>query len=74
MLRLKLSVVALKLCAMAGRAVVTMVLSSVSMKNVAATMSGMRRENAGGAVLAGAVVGAGVVKTGSYRVATVARP
>ena len=35
-----------KLLAMAGSDVVTIVLSSVSMKNAAATMSGMRREKA----------------------------
>ena len=45
MLAVSSSVDSPKLCAIAGSAVVTIVASSVSMKNAAATMSGIRREN-----------------------------
>ena len=45
MLAVRLSVDSPRLCAMAGSAVVTIVPSSVSMKNAAATISGIRREN-----------------------------
>src|SRR6478735_1049504 len=46
MLAARSSVGSPRLRAMAGSAVVTIVLSSVSMKNAAATMSGIRRDNA----------------------------
>src|SRR5438874_633567 len=48
MLDARSSVDSPRLRAMAGSAVVTIVLSSVSMKNAAATMSGMRRDIASG--------------------------
>jgi hypothetical protein len=51
MLAVSVSVDSPRLCAIAGSAVTTIVPSSASMKKAAATMSGMRRENATGGEL-----------------------